>query len=68
MTWYEEMTWCAGCGVEITWGPALVENRAFCCQDCAHGYACACGERMEIDEEMRNSGAESTPSPTGYLA
>lgn len=21
MTWYDEITWCDGCGVEITWGP-----------------------------------------------
>lgn len=68
MTWYEEMTWCDGCGVEITWGPLVIETRAYCCQDCAQGYTCACGERMEIEKEIRDSGAETVPVHTGYLA
>ena len=68
MTWYEEMTWCDGCGVEITWGPLVIETRAYCCQDCAQGYPCACDERMEMEEESRDSGAETTPVHTGYLA
>ena len=29
---------------------------------------CACGERMEIEEEIRDSGAETAPVHTGYLA
>ena len=68
MTRYEEITWCDGCGVEITWEPVLVEGRAYCCQDCSQGFSCACGERMEIDEEQRNLGAESAPAHSGYLA
>ena len=53
MTWYDEMTWCEGCGVEITWGPVLVEGCRYCCHDCFQDILCACGERMEIDEEQR---------------
>jgi hypothetical protein len=68
MTWYEEMTWCDGCGVEITWGPVVIDAQAYCCQDCANGYACACGERMEIDEDLRDVGAETAPAHTGYMA
>ena len=67
MVWREEMTWCEGCGAEITWGPVVIEERSYCCQDCAQGFACGCGERMEMDEEMRNSGAESAPAQTGYM-
>ena len=68
MSWFEEMTWCDSCGVEITWGPYVIEGRSYCCQDCARGYSCACGERMELDEELRNSGSETAPAHTGYLA
>jgi len=68
MIWREEMTWCDGCGVEITWGSVVIEERSYCCQECTRGYACACGERMEMDEDLRNSGAESAPIQTGYFA
>ncbi len=37
MTWYDEMTWCDGCGVEITWGPVLVDRRIYCCRECSQG-------------------------------
>ena len=68
MTRLEEMIWCDGCGVEITWGPVVIDKRSYCCQDCAQGYTCACGERMEMDEDMRTSGAATTPTHTGYMA
>ena len=68
MTWREKMTWCDGCGVEITWGPVMFDMRAYCCQDCAQGYSCACGERMEMEGESRDSGAETASVHTGYLA
>jgi hypothetical protein len=63
MTWYEEMTWCDGCGVEITWAPVVVEGRTYCCRDCSQGLLCICGERMELDEEQRGS----TPVNTTYM-
>ena len=53
MTWYEQMIWCDGCGAEITWGPVLVEGNPYCCRDCSQGVLCACGERMEFDEDQR---------------
>ncbi len=68
MTWYEEITWCDGCGVEITWGPVLAEERTFCCRNCSQGYTCVCGERMELDEEQRGNGADSTSVSTGNMA
>jgi hypothetical protein len=68
MTWYEEMTWCDGCGVEVTWGPIVIEGRSYCCQDCAQGYTCACGERMEMEEDSRDSGSKAAPAYTGYQA
>ena len=51
MTWYDEMTWCDGCGVEITWVPVQIDRRTYCCRECSQGIPCACGERMELDEE-----------------
>ncbi len=67
MTWYDEMTWCDGCGVEITWGPVLVEGRIFCCLECSKGIPCRCGERMELDEEQRAVGTTSTSTIIGYM-
>ncbi len=67
MTLNDEIVWCDGCGVEITWGPLLVGNRTHCCQDCAQGILCDCGERMEMNDERRNVGAASTAN-TGYMA
>jgi hypothetical protein len=66
MMYRDDMVWCDGCGVEITWGPVVVDNRVYCCHDCSQGYACTCGERMELDEEIRSSGAESALAQTGY--
>jgi hypothetical protein len=60
----EEAIWCDGCGVEITWGPWMVGSHVYCCQDCAQGFACRCGERMEQEEERgeRHSGYQSWQS------
>ena len=65
MTWYDEMTWCDGCGVEVTWVPEMVERRAYCCRDCSQGVLCACGERMEFDEEQRPIKESYTPADLG---
>lgn len=63
----ESTIFCDGCGVEITWSPVLVRNTRlglglvaqrplrFCCQACAQGLPCNCAERMELEEERRNS-------------
>jgi hypothetical protein len=67
VAWYEDTTWCDGCGVEITWGPVLAEGLTYCCRDCSHGYSCACGERMELDEEQRSVESASTPANSGYM-
>ena len=52
MTRYDEVTWCDGCGVEITWGPVLVDSRAYCCRECSHGIPCRCGERRHCSAEL----------------
>jgi hypothetical protein len=57
----EATVWCDGCGVEITWGPWVVEKRRYCCQDCAQGLACRCAERMEQENERSNRSSD-TPS------
>ena len=67
MTWYEETTWCDGCGVEITWVPVQDRERNYCCRDCSQGYSCTCGERMELDEEQRNVGVASHPANSSYV-
>jgi hypothetical protein len=68
MTWYEEMTWCDGCGAEITYGPVLNAGRSYCCHDCSLGILCSCGERMDLDEEMRPSNSTYSPAESGRLA
>ena len=65
MTWDDEMIWCEGCGVEIIGGGVVVEKRTYCCQDCALGILCPCGERMEMDEGRQDVGATSVPT-SGY--
>ncbi len=52
---------CDGCGVEITWS-ALVKRSAdglsrwiFCCPDCLDGQECACGERMEQEDDRERT-------------
>jgi hypothetical protein len=51
----DEMIWCVGCGVELTWSPVMVGKDRYCCQDCADGLKCNCGVRMEIDEDLGSS-------------
>ena len=67
MTWDDEMTWCDGCGVEITWGGFVVKKRIYCCEDCAQGISCLCGERMEMDDGRRDAASASVPA-SGYFA
>lgn len=59
----EKTVFCDGCGAEITWAPILFKTQEFCCQDCAHGIPCTCGERMELGDEMR--AARSLPLTGG---
>ena len=63
----DEIVWCDGCGAEITWGPVVVGTHTHCCQDCALGLLCECGERMEMDDERRNVGEASSVN-TGNMA
>ena len=67
MTLNDEMVWCDGCGIEITWGPVLVGTHTHCCRDCAQGIPCECGERLEMDDDRRNVGEASSVN-TGYMA
>jgi hypothetical protein len=56
--------WCDGCGAEITWAPVLRDERDYCCEDCAEGRPCRCGERMELPDERRaRSGPDFIDSP-----
>ena len=67
MTWNDETVWCDGCGVEITWAPVAVGEHTHCCHECTQDLPCACGERMEMEDERRNVG-EASPIITGYMA
>lgn len=51
----EDTHFCDGCGVEIGLSPVVVvkDHQEYCCQDCAQGYQCKCGERMELDQRRR---------------
>ena len=45
---------CDGCGVEITWGPFMVGEERYCCEDCFEQRPCRCGDRLELDDERRS--------------
>jgi hypothetical protein len=62
----DETVWCAGCGVELTWGPVMVGKDRYCCQECAQGLKCNCGVRMEIDEGDRNTAPVTGDVTAGY--
>ncbi|HEX9616431.1 MAG TPA: hypothetical protein VGA03_03385 [Anaerolineales bacterium] len=66
MVQIDEMVWCVGCGVELTWGPVFVGKDRYCCQDCADGLKCNCGVRMEIDEDVRGSSPVVSAAAAGY--
>ena len=53
----EETIRCAGCGIEVTGDVWVVDHAIYCCQDCAQGLACSCGERIEQEDEHRSGGA-----------
>ena len=61
MSRIEGVIWCDGCGVEITWVPyrqpgmTKPVSKDYCCVDCYEGISCRCGERMEIDDERRDT-------------
>ena len=50
----EETVFCDGCGVEILLAPFTKNRQEYCCEDCAQGYECKCGERMELEEPGRS--------------
>jgi hypothetical protein len=50
-----DIIWCDGCGTEITWVPFVIETQDFCCQNCAYGLSCQCGDTMDWDDEYRDS-------------
>ena len=60
MSHSEDTIWCDGCGIEIRWAPYVIETQDFCCQNCAYGLSCDCGETMDWDEEYRDA---TTPYP-----
>jgi hypothetical protein len=53
----ENTLFCDGCGVEIPLSPVIKDQREYCCEDCAQGYQCKCGERMELEMQRRAGGS-----------
>ncbi len=49
----ENTIWCDNCGVEISWGPIIVDKQYYCCQDCREGLLCKCSDRMDLDDDRR---------------
>ena len=43
MSLIDNILLCDGCGVEIVGAPVLANKLFFCCQDCADGRECECG-------------------------
>ena len=56
----EDTIYCDGCGVEILWTPVRANSRHYCCADCRDGYQCACGARMESEDDARDRGLGET--------
>ena len=61
MSHSEDTIWCDGCGTEIRWVPYVIDNHNFCCQNCAYGLSCECGEIMDWEEEHRDATAPPIP-------
>ena len=58
MTKIEDTVFCDGCGVEIPLAAVIKDHLEYCCEDCAQGYECKCGEEMELEirgEEPQSS-------------
>lgn len=64
----EETIWCDGCGVEITWGAIIKDDRTYCCLDCFHGLPCECGYRMELDDDDRILNTKPSLPSSSYMA
>jgi hypothetical protein len=54
---------CDGCGVEIVGAPVFFNLQFFCCQDCADGRECDCGNKIDGGEDFRS--AKIGPSGMG---
>ena len=54
----ENVVWCDGCGVEITWAPLIDQQRDYCCEECYQGLPCHCAERLEVEEERGRGQSE----------
>ena len=59
MVMIEDTLFCDGCGVEIPLSPVIKDHAEYCCEDCAQGYQCDCGERMELDDQDRANGDQN---------
>jgi len=65
----EDTLRCDGCGVEVLWAPVKVNQLEYCCRDCADGFECNCGSRMEEDGYTRSvRGATSLDIDSAMLA
>jgi len=53
MTGIESTIWCDNCGVEILWGPLVINKCNYCCRDCYERLGCKCSEWMEMEDERR---------------
>jgi hypothetical protein len=50
----EDTVFCDACGVEMPLAPVVKNRKEYCCDDCAKGYECKCGEQLELDEQGRS--------------
>ena len=59
MSKIDKITWCVGCGTEISWTPIIEDEHYYCCQDCANGLFCKCGYEMELDDSYPGESSQS---------
>lgn len=62
----ENTVYCDGCGVEITWSPVIRGVHDYCCLDCYEGLSCKCGERLEQEDNRRETKASSQEPSRDY--
>lgn len=55
MSDFYDTIWCASCGAEILHVPYVIHQQNYCCQDCALGFSCQCGQAMEREEDYRDA-------------
>lgn len=53
---------CTGCGLEFSDPPVVIDQKNYCCLDCANGFSCSCGQAYEEGDEGAHHPGSNPPS------